>query len=406
MTRHAYRGRHHRSGARAAKRAGLVLLLVAAFTLVGTSAWAYWTTAGYGTGSATTGTLNPPTNPIASNTNGSSIIGVSWTASAGPTTPTGYYVTRKSGTTTVVVCGSATLITGTSCTDSAASYGTYTYTVTAVLQSWTASSDPTGQVAILVPQVVTWSPTTNALTTASPLTPSPLASALGGAPISYSVISKTTSTCTVAASTGVLTYTGAGTCTVRATAAATSVYAAGTLEVTFTVSVAPQVVTWSPTTNVLTTASPLTPSPLASALGGVPISYSVISMTTTTCTVAASTGVLTYTGTGTCMVRATAAATTTYAVGTSDVTFTVFAAPTDLTISVQPGIGITANWTEINGFTYECQITNRNNGANSRNWKPCTSGTQYLNQNGSHTFYVRVAGAPPGKSASLGFSGW
>ncbi len=47
---------HQFSAARPAKRAGLILLVLAAFSVVGTSAWAYWTTFGSGSASATTGT--------------------------------------------------------------------------------------------------------------------------------------------------------------------------------------------------------------------------------------------------------------------------------------------------------------------------------------------------------------
>jgi hypothetical protein len=40
------------------RRISLILLILAAFSLVGTPAWAYWTTHGSGTGSATTGTVS------------------------------------------------------------------------------------------------------------------------------------------------------------------------------------------------------------------------------------------------------------------------------------------------------------------------------------------------------------
>ena len=181
-------------------------------------------------------------------------------------------------------------------------------------------------------QTVTWSPTTAVTTVQSPLTPSTSASALGGAPVSYAVVAGfTTSTCSVDASSGQLTYTGTGACTVRATAATTSAYLEGTRDVTFTVSKATQSVTWSPTTAVTTVQSPLTPSSSPSALGGAPITYAKVSNTTTTCGVDATTGQLTYTGTGNCVVRATAAATDLYASGTRDVTFTVSKATPSLT---------------------------------------------------------------------------
>lgn len=189
-----------------------------------------------------------------------------------------------------------------------------------------ASASVTGQQE-RVAQTVTWSPTTVITTTASPLTPSAVPTANGGGAISYSKVSSTTGSCSVDSSTGVLTYSGAGTCTVRATAASTASYLAGSTDVTFTVSRAAQSVTWSPTGAVTTVQSPLTPSTPASALGGASISYSKVSNTTTSCSVDSSSGVLTYSGTGTCTVRATAAETVSYDSGFTDVTFTVSAAP-------------------------------------------------------------------------------
>lgn len=181
-------------------------------------------------------------------------------------------------------------------------------------------------------QTVTWAPTTAVTTVQSPLTPSATATALGSAPISYAVVAGfTTSTCSVVAETGVLTYTGTGDCVVRATAAATSAYLEGTTDVTFRVSKATQAVTWAPSTAVTTVESPLTPSALASALGGAPITYSKVSNTTTTCSVDTTTGQITYTGTGNCVARATAQATADYEAGFVNVTFSISKATASLT---------------------------------------------------------------------------
>ncbi len=180
-------------------------------------------------------------------------------------------------------------------------------------------------------QTVTWAPTTAVTTVQSPLTPSVSATALGGAPISYAVVAGfTTTTCSVDSSTGQLTYTGTGACTVRATAASTSAYLEGTTDVTFTVSRAAQTVMWSPTTAVTTVQSPVTPTAAVTSGDGA-ISYAKVSSTTTTCAVDPTTGQLTYTGTGTCVVRATAAATDLYNAGSTDVTFTVSKATPSLT---------------------------------------------------------------------------
>jgi hypothetical protein len=86
------------------------------------------------------------------------------------------------------------------------------------------------------PQTVTWSPTTALLLSDSPRTPSSLASTNGNGNISYSVVSAGTTGCSVASSTGVLTFSAAGSCTVRATAAATSTFLQGSTDVVFVIS--------------------------------------------------------------------------------------------------------------------------------------------------------------------------
>lgn len=85
-----------------------------------------------------------------------------------------------------------------------------------------------------------------------------------------------------------------------------------------------QVVSWSPTNNsALTTASPLTPNQSATTNGNGVISYAVQNAGTTGCTVNASTGVLTFSTAGSCVIRATAASTTSFNSGYKDVTFTI-----------------------------------------------------------------------------------
>jgi hypothetical protein len=67
----------------------------------------------------------------------------------------------------------------------------------------------------------------------------------------------------------------------------------------------------------------LTPSASATTSGDGAISYSVTSAGTTGCSVNATSGVLTYSAAGSCVVRATAAATVRYSQATTDVTFVV-----------------------------------------------------------------------------------
>ncbi len=172
-------------------------------------------------------------------------------------------------------------------------------------------------------QTVTWAPTTAITTLQSPLTPSTSATALDSASITYAVTDAGTTGCTVNTSTGVLTYTGAGSCTVRATAAATSSYLEGTTDVTFSVTKAAQTVTWSPTTSLTTPGTTVTPTAATVPSGGGTITYSVTSAGTTGCSIDGSTGALTYAAIGSCTARASAAESTLYAAGSTDVIFTI-----------------------------------------------------------------------------------
>jgi len=153
MSRFADRIRHQFSDAGSAKRAGLILLVLAAFSVVGTSAWAFWTTFGSGSASATTGTLNVPTNVTVPGTSTGTVL-VSWTGStlSNSTPAQGYYVTRikNSDSSTAAACASSagSLIAGPSCSDLAVPDGTFHYTVTAVYLSWSATSGASGDVTV------------------------------------------------------------------------------------------------------------------------------------------------------------------------------------------------------------------------------------------------------------------
>ena len=127
---------------------------------VGSTAWGYWTSTGDGTGSATTATLNPPTNVVASVTPGILSAGVAWTPSAG-LTPLGYYVTRtpQGGGAPAPACGSSpTALVASPCTDAPVPEGDYYYTVTAVYRSWTSTSGNSNPVTVVIdttPPIVT-----------------------------------------------------------------------------------------------------------------------------------------------------------------------------------------------------------------------------------------------------------
>jgi hypothetical protein len=92
-------------------------------------------------------------------------------------------------------------------------------------------------------------------------------------------------------------------------------------------------VSWTPTTSLITTTSPATPSALATTTGDGAITYAVQSAGTTGCTVNTTTGVLSYSASGSCTVRATAAATTSYEASSKDITFTISKASQTLTWS-------------------------------------------------------------------------
>lgn len=128
--------------------AALALFVVA--TLFGaTAASAYWPAIGTGSTTAAVATLAPPTNVTVPATSASN-VSVAWTASAGTPAPTGYYVTRVTGATSMLACGSspAAPITGTACTDTSVPEGTHSYVVTAVHRSWTAVSAASGNVTV------------------------------------------------------------------------------------------------------------------------------------------------------------------------------------------------------------------------------------------------------------------
>ena len=91
-------------------------------------------------------------------------------------------------------------------------------------------------VPYVLPQTVTWSPTTTLNLSDSPHSPSSSATTSGNGAITYSVTSAGTTGCSVGSSTGVLTYSAVGSCTVRASAAATSQWGAASKSVTFVIS--------------------------------------------------------------------------------------------------------------------------------------------------------------------------
>ncbi|WP_457965943.1 hypothetical protein M1E17_05320 [Arthrobacter sp. D1-29] len=143
-------------GFRRAQHAVVVIVLaVAALLAPGIDpALAYSTGPVSGISSATLGSLQPPTNvSVPSSSTGT--VRVSWTAAVGTPAPTGYFVTRTraSDGSTTAACGTSAsaTTTGTACDDIKVPVGDYSYTVTSVYRTWTASSASSGSVGVTPP---------------------------------------------------------------------------------------------------------------------------------------------------------------------------------------------------------------------------------------------------------------
>jgi Bacterial Ig domain len=130
-------------------------LLAVAAIIIGTAAWAYWTAAGAGGGTAASATLAPPTNLTAVATPpNSSTVHLTWTAStlSGGQPAQGYYVLRirTSDGATFAACGTSptSLTTAVNCDDQAVPDGAFRYQVTAIRGTWTAVSALSNTVVI------------------------------------------------------------------------------------------------------------------------------------------------------------------------------------------------------------------------------------------------------------------
>lgn len=126
---------------------GIALLLSMVFGAA--PAFGYWSALGTGRTTATVGTLAAPSDVSA--TAALSNVSVSWTASAGPLAPTGYYVTRITGGSRTFACGSSPTspISSTACTDASVPVGTHSYVVDAVHRTWNATSPESSSVTVL-----------------------------------------------------------------------------------------------------------------------------------------------------------------------------------------------------------------------------------------------------------------
>ncbi|MEI7931427.1 MAG: cadherin-like beta sandwich domain-containing protein, partial [Actinomycetes bacterium] len=164
----------------------------------------------------------------------------------------------------------------------------------------------------------------------------------GGAIARYSISPSAPAGLTFSTTTGLLTGVPTAPAVVRYyTITATNAAGSNITPVTFALTIIDryaQVISWAPTTTIYLTQTPLTPSVAAIPVQvnsdnrtGV-VKYSKLT-STSNCSVNANTGVLTYTSVGTCVVRATAAQTLRYNVGTITVTFNISKEPQTITFN-------------------------------------------------------------------------
>jgi hypothetical protein len=164
-------------------------------------------------------------------------------------------------------------------------------------------------------------------------------------------------------------------------------------------------VTWAPTNTSLSfNDSPVTPSVGATSDGDGAITYAKVSGG---CSVDASTGTLTYSATGSCVVRATAATSSTYSAGTRDVTFTIAAdrptAPTVTSASAGNGTATVAftvpssnGGATITGYTATATPGGATGNCSS---SPCTVSGLTLGQ--PYTIQVTATNSAGSSAASL-----
>ena len=286
---------------------------------------------GSGPYSVSSGAVSPATSPgIPSNLQASesdSALTLSWSAPSSGGSAIIDYIVQYSTSEVFSIYQSVTVGDGATSTSLTGLANGNTYYFKVKARNAIASGANSGSSAGYVPRasrtlsIDSSSYSATYLMTSTPPTITATASAGSGVK-SYS--SSTPSICTVGSSSGVIAFVSAGTCSISASVAQSGAYlAADSSPISFTIGVGTQTVSWSPTTAVLTTQSPLTPSASATTSGDGALSYAVTSAGTTGCSVNASSGVLSYTAAGSCVVRATAAATARYSAATVDVTFVV-----------------------------------------------------------------------------------
>jgi hypothetical protein len=179
---------------------------------------------------------------------------------------------------------------------------------------YSATSKDATITVVLTPGEVTWSPNGTWLTT--DIVDLSGATSLGGSEV---VFATSDSSCSVAKNK--LTFSGSGDCVVIASAIANDMYTSALTNKTFTAELASTSISWSPTTAVSTT-------DIIDLDGASPVNgEGAITYSTTSQTCVVSSGKLSFTGAGDCVVTASASETTMYAAASIEKTFVAEAAP-------------------------------------------------------------------------------
>lgn len=305
--RHRGRGRISRTARRTA-RPGLVVTLVLATGLsLGGVAAAFFTSDGTGSGSVTTGTLEPPTDVTATSTPGTGEVELSWSAATGGIAPDGYRVRRipLSGP-AVDACGTSAsaTTTATSCTDEDVPLGSHTYVVTAVQATWTAAATPSDAVVVAqASQAISFTSEPSAPTYDGPTYTVAADGGASGNPVTFST--GTQSVCTSSGTHGAtITFVGAGSCTVLADQAGSAYYSAAPQATqAFAVAKAAQAISFTSTPPVAAVVggSGYHPSATGGATGN-PVVLTVDATTLANCSLSG--GTVTYLKAGTCTIDA------------------------------------------------------------------------------------------------------
>ena len=186
-----------------------------------------------------------------------------------------------------------------------------------------ATTDVSFTINMLEQANLSWSPTEILKPSQSGRT---FAAATGGVgTVSYTVQNMGSTGCTVSGR--VLSFTSQGSCLVRATAASTTDYMSATREATFIISKLNQIMTWAPETS-LSAQNTTQALGAASTSGDGQIVYSVVNAGVTGCTISGSS--VSFTATGTCRVKATAASTSDYNEASAELDFIISIAPQTL----------------------------------------------------------------------------